>query len=240
MIEMIDRAYILCGGLGTRLLSVVSDLPKCMASVDGKPFLEYLIRWLRKYRVERIVLCVGYRRELIEETFRDGGALGVQVTYAIEEELLGTGGALKNAVRRPDGTCLVMNGDSFVNIDLERMMDQHEQAQSAATIALSRVMTNGDYGTVRFDRDFRITSFVEKAQGGAGPGWVNAGVYLFEPEVFEQIPAHQKVSLEYEVFPRLIETGTRVHGYLTEERLMDIGTPERYHLAQAFFRGMQL
>jgi mannose-1-phosphate guanylyltransferase len=234
------QAYILCGGLGTRLRSVVKALPKCMASVDGKPFLEYLIRWLRKHQVTDIVLCVGYQRELIEETFRDGSDLNVNIGYAIEEELLGTGGALKHAVKESDGAFLVMNGDSFVNLDLGAMFDFHNKTLSTATIALSRVKNGGEYGSVSFDHDFRVLSFNEKTHAPTGTGWVNAGVYVFEPDVLAIIPPRLKVSLEYEVFPQLIELRLPVAGYLTEEQLLDIGTPERYSLSQAFFRGMQL
>jgi NDP-sugar pyrophosphorylase family protein len=234
------RAYILCGGLGTRLRSAVSDVPKCMASVDGKPFLEYLVRWLRKYEIDDIVLCVGYQRELIEETFQDGAELAVRISYAIEEELLGTGGAVKHAVGDSGEAFLVLNGDSFVNIDLHSMADFHVKMQGSATIALSRVDNVGDFGSVRFNQDFQITSFNEKTRVASGSGWVNAGIYIFEPQILDWIATDQKVSLEYDVFPRLANLSVPLTAFLTEERVLDIGTPDRYQLAQAFFRGMNL
>jgi NDP-sugar pyrophosphorylase family protein len=234
------RAYVLCGGLGTRLRSVVSDVPKCMASVDGKPFLEYLIRWLRKNEIDDIILCVGYQRELIEETFQDGAELAVRISYAIEEELLGTGGAVKHAVGDSGEAFLVLNGDSFANINLHLMADFHVKMQGSATIALSQVDNTGDFGSVRFNQDFQITSFNEKTRIAPGTGWVNAGIYIFEPQILDWIAPHQKVSLEYDVFPRLASLGVPLTAFLTEERVLDIGTPDRYQLAQAFFRGMNL
>jgi NDP-sugar pyrophosphorylase family protein len=234
------QAVILAGGLGTRLRSVVADRPKPMAGIAGRPFLEYQLEFLKRYNVDDLVLCVGYRHECIRDCFGDGSAWGVRIEYSVEEELLGTAGAIKLAQRHIRGAFLALNGDSFCEVDLRSLLHFHEHRRLAgrasrllATIALTRIHDPRDYGTVGLDRRQRIVRFAEKSTSHRGPQWINAGVYVLEPEILDRIPSGKKVSLEKETFPALAEGG-HLHGYPSDAPLIDIGTPEGYSRFQHF------
>src|SRR5258708_15408368 len=225
-------AAILAGGLGTRLRAVVTDRPKPMAEVRGRPFLMYLLDQLIAAGLTNAVLCTGYRAEQVRN--RLGERYGVMhLTYSQETQPLGTGGALRQALPfLTSDIVLVMNGDSICECDLGKFWIWHQQRQTALSLLLNRVGDISQYGQVKVDDTGRVTEFVEK-NPNSGPGWVNAGVYLIAKNLIADLPAGCAVSLEYEVFPSLIGKG--LYGYQADGRFLDIGTPETYQRANRFF-----
>ena len=225
------KAVLLVGGAGTRLRSVVSSVPKPLAPVGDRPFLELLVRQLHHQGIRRIVLCTGYRSEQIEREFRDGRDLGVEIRYSKEVNPLGTAGAVKLAghhLADADDSFLVMNGDSFLEIDFHRLIRFHRENGGLVSMAVLRVPDASRYGTVQAASDGRVIGFMEKT-GMAAPGLVNAGIYVFERSVLDEIPEPPS-SLERDVFPRLLDRGI----FAIEENglFIDIGTPEDFARAQ--------
>lgn len=223
------EAVILAGGLGTRLREVVRNKPKAMAPVRGRPFLQYQIEQLKEYGVDEIILCVAYLAHQIKDYFREGRDFGVEIKYATEKRPLGTGGALKNAQKYlKENSFLVLNGDTYVSMDLFGFMRYHGDKRSKGTIALTRVDKPEEYGTVLLDDNQRVRKFLEKSKTRESYSIINAGVYLLEPEVLDYIPSGKKISLEKEIFPDLVRRNLPLFGYLTSGYFVDIGTPEGY------------
>jgi NDP-sugar pyrophosphorylase family protein len=225
-------ALVLAGGAGTRLRSVVSDRPKPMAQAAGRPFLEHQIEWLARSGVHHVVLCVGYLHDHVQRYFGDGRDFEVALHYSVEQEFLGTGGALKLAQPFVHDTCLVLNGDSWLDVDLAALLRTHrkhqtEDVSTAGTLVLTEVPETRDFGSVRLDASGRILQFVEKSDV-VGPGWVSAGIYLMEKSVLTGIPAGRSVSLEREVFPSLLREGSCLWGSRNPGFFVDIGTPDGY------------
>lgn len=229
----------MAGGLGTRLRLIVNDRPKVMANVGSKPFLEYLVEYLKQFGVYEYVFCVGYLHDQVMEYFANGSRLGVKIDYSIEKQLLGTAGALKLAERYINGTFLALNGDSFLEIDLKELIKFHqwkadsgEHNRYLGTIALTQVEDNSRYGSVRLSDKWIIEDFVEKTTEKGrrfnGGNLINAGVYVFEPKILSLITSSQQVSLEKELFPQLLEDGYQLGGFPTQELFVDIGTPTGY------------
>jgi NDP-sugar pyrophosphorylase family protein len=227
------KAVLLVGGMGTRLRSVFPVTPKPLASVGEKSFLDLLIRQLRSQGICQLVMCTGYLAEQIERELGDGHAWDVAIEYSRETHALGTAGAVKLAERylRDVSEFLVMNGDSFLEIDFHELIHFHRQHCGLASIAVWRANNAARYGTVQLGASSRVTGFVEKA-GSESAGLINAGVYVFSRAVLEHIP-DAPASLEKEVFPDLLDHGI----YAMEQRGMfiDIGTPEDYARAQQLF-----
>lgn len=226
-------AAILAGGLGTRLRAAVGDKQKVMAEVSGRPFLEYLLRQLETAGVRRVVLCVGYQAERVEEVL--GGKFGaLTLHYSREESPLGTGGALRLAVPLFDAdTLYVMNGDSYCEFDLLKFSAWHAAQGAEASIALAGVEDTQRYGRVVLDQAGRVTCFQEKGQ--CGPGLINAGIYLVRRERLMDIPEAGFVSLEKNMFPQWAGQGI-LYGYQADvRRFIDIGTPESFNAAQKLF-----
>jgi NDP-sugar pyrophosphorylase family protein len=223
-------ALLLVGGKGTRLRSVVPLAPKPMATVGEKSFLELLVRQLRSQGIHRLLMCSGYLAEQIEEKFGDGRAWDVSITYSREPEPRGTGGAVKLAQSHlaefPD--FLVMNGDSFLEMDFARLVQFHREHAGLASMAVVPVEDAGRYGTVRLDAERRVVGFAEKT-GNNAPGVINAGVYVFNRAIFDHIPSGP-ASLERDVFPEVLADG--VHALEQRGIFIDIGTPEDYARAQ--------
>ena len=224
------KAVLLVGGMGTRLRSVVPFSPKPLASVGDRPFLSLLVRQLQASGVRHLVMCTGYLAEQIESAFGDGREWGVSIEYSRESEPLGTAGAVRLAQERVRGceNFLVLNGDSFLDLDLARLMRFHHEHAAIATMAVVRVEDAARYGTVRVDDAHRVCGFTEKT-GANAPGLVNAGIYTFRRQIFDFIPAGP-ASLERDVFPRLLEAG--IYAFEQRGMFIDIGTPEDYARAQ--------
>lgn len=224
------KAVLLVGGLGTRLRSAVPWLPKTLASVGDKPFLELLVRQLGSQELHQLVMCTGYLAEQIQEVFQDGSDFGATIEYSKETVPLGTAGALKLAQRyvQNESEFLVINGDTFLEIDFNELILSHRKHGSLATMAVLPIENSSRYGTVQVGADGRILGFLEK-KGQNAPGIINAGVYVFSNAVLSLIP-QGPVSLERDVFPLLMEQGF----YAIEQRGMfiDIGTPDDYARAK--------
>ena len=224
-------AVLLVGGMGTRLRSVLPSTPKPLAAVGGKSFLELLVRQLRSQGIRRLVMCSGYLADQIESEFGDGSAWDVQIQYSRETHPLGTAGAIKLAERelKEHFEFLVMNGDSFLEIDFSHLIRVHRERKALVTMAVVPVENAARYGTLQVDYSKRVTGFTEKS-GMDAPGLINAGVYVFGRSIFEHIPEGM-ASLERDVFPRILDLG--VHAVEQTGMFIDIGTPEDYARAQA-------
>jgi D-glycero-alpha-D-manno-heptose 1-phosphate guanylyltransferase len=231
----VTEALILAGGKGTRLQELVSDRPKPMAEVAGRPFLEWLVLALRRQGVSRVVFSTGHQGAVIERHFQ-GGIPGVEVACVREAEPLGTGGGARHALSAVwSSRVLVLNGDSYCAVDVTHLESVHERRCARATMWLSKVDDCRRFGRVVLGPADAVTSFEEKSV--SGPGLVNAGVYLFERSVLESIAAGP-ASLERDVLPALVGRG--LCGVVGAGPLLDIGTPESYRAAQASFAGQVL
>jgi len=224
------KALLLVGGLGKRLRPVVDSRPKPLAQVGGDSFLDLLVGQLRQQGFRNLVMCTGYLGEQVEAEFGNGASRDVSIEYSKELVPMGTGGAIKLADTLLEGSeeFLVMNGDSFVEVDFNRLIHFHRNHGGLASLATLRVEDSARFGTVLTDPVGRVTGFSEKT-GQEGPGVVNAGVYVFDRTLLSYIPEGPS-SLERDVFPRVLERGV----YALEQRGMfiDIGTPEDYARAQ--------
>lgn len=225
-------AAVLAGGFGTRLKTVVSDRPKPLAQVNGRPFLAYLLERIAQAGIKRTLLMTGFLADQVEQAIGPEFA-GMEIVYSREEEPLGTGGALRMALPLINSRAvMVMNGDSFCRADYRAMRQWHQNRGAHASMLLTRVADASRYGQVTLGPDQMITGFQEKG-AGQGSGWINAGVYLLNRELLKEIPEGRKVSLETEIFPRWV--GGVLHGYQCLGGFLDIGTPESFARAQRFF-----
>ena len=235
------EAIILAGGLGSRLRATVPDLPKPMAPIHGRPFLEYLLDYWAGQGVSRFVLSVGYKRDIIEEHF---GARykGTEVDYAVEDQPRGTGGGLLLALKhlRRTGPFLIMNGDTFFEVDLAPMRHYHQERRAELTIALREVEANSRYGGVGIDNEGKITTFDNCART-TDRALINGGVYLAEKSAFAGMAPESDapVSIEDQLYPRMLAEGRRMYGFPSSGRLIDIGIPEDYQRAAAVLTGGQ-
>ena len=224
------KGLILVGGLGTRVKEILDDRPKPMVPVAGRPFLEYLILQVKKQGLTDIVLCIGYLGEQIREYFDNGSKWGVCISYSHESVPLGTAGAIKLAENLiEEETFLVMNGDSFLDVKLNELIEHHLRQAVLATMALVEIEEPARYGAVEINEKGEIESFVEKGQNSRSR-LINGGVYVLNRKVFDYIP-EGKVSLEKEVFPKLIGKG--FHGMPIKGFFIDIGVPADYKRLEA-------
>ena len=238
-VQGFPTSVILAGGLGTRLREAVPDSAKSVAPVGGAPFLVHLLKQLRKAGACRVVLCTGHRAQQVG---REIGSHfdGIQIVYSTEDQQLGTGGALRLAWETFRGTgpegWIVMNGDSYFDVDLTEFWREHQSCGGAATLAAAEVADGSRYGSLNWDESGRVTRFGEKEKAnGVGLRWINAGVYAFAPEFMNALNAVTPLSLEREVFPGWISRG--IHVFARKARFIDIGTPDSYQAAQDFFVG---
>ncbi len=226
-------ALILVGGKGTRLQSVVSDRPKPMAEVAGRPFVEWLLLALRAQGVRRVILCTGYMSEMVEAHFRNGRQWDMEVAYSRDPLPLGTAGAVRYALSQVHSNpFLVMNGDSYCRVDISRLEEAHTTHGACATLWLVRVNNCKRYGSVVIGEDGVVQAFREKSPEKCA-GLINAGIYLLEREAAETIPGGGAVSLEIEFFPQLIGHG--LYAVVGEGPFLDIGTPDAFSKAPQFF-----
>jgi NDP-sugar pyrophosphorylase family protein len=226
-------AAVLAGGLGTRLRAAVADRPKVLAPVHGRPYLAYLLDQLAAAGVRAAVLLTGYQAGRVRSAFGDAHA-GMRLAYSPEPVPLGTAGALRHALPLLSSpTVLVMNGDSYCDVALPDFADFHRRQAAEVSLVLARVEDGARFGSVRLTPEGRVLRFEEK-QAGAGASWINAGVYLLDRALVDEIPAGRPVSLEREMFPAWAGRG-RCHGYRSAGRFLDIGTPASYAEAEAFF-----
>jgi len=225
------KAIILVGGEGTRLRPLTLSRLKSTVSMAGRPFLEYQFALLKRHGVRDVTLSICHMPELIRKTFGDGRRFGLKLHYAIETKPLGTGGAIKNAQATAGGreAVVVMNGDILTDINLKAMAELHRKQKALVTIGLTWVEDPSAYGLVHTAGNGRVNRFVEKPDAEMGDNhWINTGIYLFSPEVFDYIPESVNYSAERGLFPNLLAAGKRVWAYPSRCYWMDIGTPAKY------------
>lgn len=225
----IKEAIILAGGLGTRLRTAVPDLPKCMAPVAGKPFLYYVITYFIKQGIEKFILSLGYKHEIIEDyiaaEFRN-----IQYTFSIEEQPLGTGGAIKLACTHvSDRTTLVLNGDTFFKIDLNKLAPFHHMCGADCTLSLKPMKRFNRYGVVSLNKDYSIGSFHEKNY--YEEGLINGGIYALNVKKFQDENLPEIFSFERHYLEALYKE-RRMYGVVQDEYFIDIGIPEDYERAK--------
>lgn len=223
------QAVILVGGEGTRLRPITSRVPKPVAPVVERPFVSYILDNLVRHGVERVVFSSGFLASAIEAELGDGHEYGLTVEYVVEDEPLGTAGAIKNvaAVLHP-GCFFVFNGDVLSDVDLTALATQHHQTQAMATIFLTPVDDPRRYGLVELRPDGSVANFLEKpGSDRVGSALINAGVYVLEHDVLAMIPPARMFSIERGVFPELAQAGS-LYGYVEAGYWRDIGTPESY------------
>lgn len=223
-------AVILCGGAGLRLKSITGDVPKPMARIVDRPFLELLLVQLKRHGFSRVVLSVGYKHDVIRQYFGEK-AFGMDLVYSIEASPLGTGGALGQAADDiTTDAALVMNGDSYAAVDLDRLVQSHRNSRADATIVVM-AETRKDAGSVLVDENGRVEAFAEKSDA-LNTLYQSAGIYVFNKVLCSVIPRTEKISLEERLFPEWLAKGRRIEAFVFPGTCVDIGTPERYLKAQ--------
>ncbi len=235
-LQQVD-VLILCGGLGTRLRSLFPETPKGLAEIGGQPFLDRLVDELLGCGFQRIILCVGHLKEQIKSHFQKRRL--PEVLLSTEEIPLGTGGAVKQAKALIESNhILIMNGDSWCQVDLFHFYRWHKQHSSFFSMVLTPSANPEDYGNVTLDSKQKIVTFAEKSDTASG-AYINAGIYLVQNRFWEMLPKVSQFSLEKEVFPYLIQSHP-CYGFVVESDLWDIGTPDRYARANRFFNRKSL
>jgi len=224
------NAVILAGGLGTRLRPLTIDVPKPMVPVNGKPFLHHQIELLRRNGVEDIVLCVGYLWEEIRNYFAEGENFNVKLTYSVEEEPLGTGGALRYAADCLDEAFFLLNGDTYLPIDYWQVADSFREAGNIGLLVAYSNNENVAVNNLQVGKDNKVRHY-SKNKADWGLNFVDAGVAVYSKKILGYIPEDKVVSLEEEVYPKLIEE-EELRAYPTDQRFYDVGTPERLKQAE--------
>ena len=233
---MIRQAIILAGGLGTRLRSVVADLPKCMASVAGKPFLYYVIDHLKQEGITDFIFSIGYKSEFIvdfvEDLFKKTPERSFQ--FSIEEEPLGTGGAIMLACKKSfDENILVCNGDTLFKLHVSALADFHIKNSADCTLSLKPMKDFERYGSVECTQDQKILSFREKQFTPSG--YINAGVYALNVPQFRKELLPEKCSFEKDYLEKMV-SARKIYGFVQDSYFIDIGIPEDYQRAQREFK----
>ena len=220
------EAILLVGGQGTRLRPLTISTPKPMLPVAGVPFTEHQIIKAREAGIEEIVLATAFKAEIFKPHFGDGSNFGIKIKYAVEESALGTGGAIRNAADQLEssGPVAIFNGDVLTGHDLSGQFDFHEKNSAEVSLYLTKVADARALGAVELDSSNRVLAFNEKMENPP-TNIINAGCYIFNREVINEIPANQVISVERETFPQLLKRGASVYGFVDTSYWLDIGTP---------------
>ncbi len=224
------KAILLAGGKGTRLRPLTLNTPKPIVPIFNRPFLMYQLDQLRQVpEITEVILSLNYQPRRIEETFGNGDALGIKISYAVEPQPLGTGGAIKFAAQTVQDSVIVLNGDVLQQIDLQAVIARHRAAKARATIVLTPVENPSAYGLVETDAEGNVKRFLEKpGQDEITVNTINAGIYVLEPETLDRIPDNEAYSIERQYFPSLVANGETFVAYVSDGYWIDIGTPEKY------------
>jgi mannose-1-phosphate guanylyltransferase len=223
---MSASAILLVGGMGTRLLPLTLKTPKPMLQVAGVPFTEHQIRKAANAGIAEIVLATSYKSELFEPYFGSGERFGIKIRYAVEKSALGTGGGIRNAANllAPCDQVVIFNGDVLSGHDLVAQLNFHKQTQADVTLYLTQVEDARAYGCVELLENKQIKSFLEKMENPIS-NLINAGCYIFNRQIIDQIPQDKVVSVERDTFPNLLANHAKVFGFLDNSYWLDIGTP---------------
>jgi len=231
---MRTSAILLVGGMGTRLMPLTSKTPKPMLQVAGVPFTEHQIRKAAQAGISEIVLATSYKAELFEPYFGNGEKFGIKIKYAVEKTALGTGGGIRNAAALLDDCdqVVIFNGDVLSSHDLPAQIQFHINNKADVTLYLTKVTDARAYGCVELSADNQVKSFLEKMENPVS-NLINAGCYIFNRKIIDQIPANKVVSVERDTFPSFLSSGVKVYGYLDNSYWLDIGNPEALVKASA-------
>lgn len=231
---MINEAIILAGGFGTRLKSVVNDVPKSMALINNRPFLEYQLNYLHKFGINRIVFSLGYKNEFIQSYFGNHFK-SISISYAIENEPLGTGGGILNALKYINGNeTFVLNGDTMFEVDLSEFYLFHKNIDSKISLSLRFLEDVSRFGTVETDTENQITGFYEK-NFVKDSGYINGGIYLINKNFYQNLNLGEKFSIERNCFEMIYKT-EKLFGFHCNEYFLDIGIPDDFNKAQHEFK----
>jgi mannose-1-phosphate guanylyltransferase len=221
------QAVILVGGEGTRLRPLTSTVPKPVVPLVDRPFVSFMLEWLRKHGIDDVIMSCGFLATSVRNVLGDGSGLGIKLRFVEEPDPRGTAGALKFAESMLDERFLMLNGDVLTDIDLTAQIAQHERTGARATLALVPVDDPTAYGLVHLSEDRSVKDFLEKPSSDRiDTNLISAGAYVLEREILDLVPSDRNVSIEREVWPRLIGDG--LYGFPSESYWLDIGTPERY------------
>ncbi len=221
------KAVILAGGLGTRLQPYTTFLPKAMLPLGEKPLLEHLMDWIKKNKIDSIVLCVSYLRKTIEDYFEDGSRFGVKIEYAVANRPLATAGQLKTAEEFVDDTFVCVYGDSIFDFNLKSMIENHKRKKAFVTMALFEYKTKLQYGFIEMDKNNKVTAWKEKPEV---KGNINIGCYVMEPAVLKLIPPNKPYGMD-DVIKNAIMRKNKIGGFLIKKGFMDIGDKISYRRA---------
>jgi mannose-1-phosphate guanylyltransferase len=223
---MSTSAILLVGGMGTRLLPLTLKTPKPMLQVAGVPFTEHQIRKAADAGIAEIVLATSYKSELFEPYFGSGERFGIKIKYAVEKSALGTGGGIRNAANllAECEQVVIFNGDVLSGHNLIAQLDFHKKTQADITLYLTQVADARAYGCVELLENKQVKSFLEKMENPVS-NLINAGCYIFNRQLIDQIPQEKVVSVERDTFPNLLANNAKVFGYLDNSYWLDIGTP---------------
>jgi mannose-1-phosphate guanylyltransferase len=218
---------ILVGGQGTRLRPLTSAVPKPVVRLVDRPFIAFMLEWLRGHGIDDVIMSCGFLADGVRSVLGDGSGLGIRLRFVEEPDPRGTAGALKLAEPMLDERFLMLNGDVLTDIDLTAQIAQHEQSGARATLALVPVADPSAYGVVILREDRSVSEFVEKPSADSvKSNLISAGAYVLEREILELVVPDRNVSIEREVWPRLVDNG--LYGFPSESYWLDIGTPARY------------
>ena len=222
------QAVILAGGEGTRLRPLTTRVAKPVVTLVDRPFIVYMLEWLRRHGVEEVILCCGFGADGVRAVLGDGSRYGLRLQYVEESEPLGTAGPLALAREHLDARFFVCNGDILTDLDLDAQLAAHDRTNARATLALVAVDDPSAYGLVSTGEDGAVAEFLEKPSEpiGAGEAWISAGAYVLEREVLDLVEDGRAVSIEREIWPQLIGHG--LYGHRSGGYWLDIGTPARY------------
>jgi len=212
------QVVILAGGLGTRLRPLTYSIPKPMVEINGKPFLEYLIMYLKSQNLKNILICTGYMSEKITSYFKDGSAFGVNIRFSNEKSPIGTGGALKNAEMFLNGDFILLNGDTFIPLNYKHIIGYYRNHGSKNVIVINK--NKKCHGNIMINKDKIVTEYNKKEKNFA---YNDCGVQIFKKEIIKFIPKNKKVSLENEIFPLLIRKKELI-AFETKSDFVDLGT----------------
>jgi D-glycero-alpha-D-manno-heptose 1-phosphate guanylyltransferase len=231
------EAIVLAGGLGTRLREAVADVPKPMAPIADRPFLEYLLNYWTDQGVDRFILSVGYKWEIIQNHF-GSKYKNATLEYSVEEKPMGTGGGLLLSLKRltERQPSLLLNGDTFFEVSLSNFLEAHNQSKAEISLALNLVTGEKRYDWVILDENDSIET-IEPRSEKLKSGLINGGVYLFSPEVFKinDWDGTSKRSLENDIIPKALHEKKKLQGFVSAGKFIDIGIPEDYQAATSFF-----
>lgn len=230
------QTVILAGGLGSRLQPVLGAFPKVVAPVHERPFIRYLLDELAEAGVVEVTLATGFRADEVRSALGSEYS-GIRLTYSTEQEPLGTGGALRYAIRQSSqSSIMVLNGDSYIDVDLCAFLGWRDRQSWDASLVLTHVPDTSRFGAVSFDDSGRVTGLTEKEAMGR-PGWINAGIYLLPRKWILELAEDRQVSLEREALPGWLVRG--LGAFLVREPFIDIGTPDAFRQAEGFFERLR-